>query len=181
MVDSSLDWGQDLPLLVDWVQRERRADEALYFSLFGQHRAAALGLRGTEIVPGYPPPTRPWVEWGPGIYALSATMLQNVYSPFAGRWDAQMENNFQVLSVQARAARQRDPSSAVIGAEPEIGNNYWTLERLQFARLANYLRLRTPDAVLGYTIFVHRLSEREIRVITDGSTPNYLALLEAAR
>lgn len=180
LVDSSLDWGQDLPLLVEWLGQERRPDEPLYYSLFGQHRASRLGVDGIEIVPGYAPATRPWVEWGPGIYAVSATMLQNVYSPFAGRWDAQKENNFQVLSRAAREERARNPASAVIGASPEIGNNYWTLERLQFARLVNYLRLRQPEAVLGHTIFVHRLSEREMQTITGGDSQSYLALLESA-
>lgn len=181
LVDSSLDWGQDVPALVEWLRRERREGEALYFNVFGQRRATALGLYGTEISPGYPEQPRPWVEWGPGLYAVSATMLQDVYSPFAGPWDAQKENNFQVLSRGARAERTRDPSSALIGTAPDVGNNYRTLERLQFSRLMNYLRLRTPEAVLGYSVFVHRLSAQEAQVITSGGTQEYLTMLEAAR
>ncbi len=181
LVDSSLDWGQDAPALVDWLREERRADEALYYSLFGQRRGPALGLYGVEIAPGYAEWPRPWVEWGPGLYALSATMLQDVYSPFAGPWDAQKERNFQALSQAARAERARDPSTALILPSSGVGNNYRTLERLQFARLTNYLRLRTPEAVLGYSVFVHRLSAEEARVITSGGTQEYLTMLEAAR
>jgi 4-amino-4-deoxy-L-arabinose transferase-like glycosyltransferase len=179
LVDSSLDWGQDAPLLVDWLRVERREGEALYFNIFGQRRAAALGIFGTEIAPSYVEQPRPWVEWGPGLYAVSATMLQDVYSPFAGRWDAQKENNFQILSRGAREQRLKDPASAVIPVTSELGSNYRTLERLQFSRLMNYLRLRQPDAVLGYTVFVHRLSAAEAQVITSGDTPSYLAMLEA--
>lgn len=180
LVDSSLDWGQDAPALGGWLARARRPDEALYYNIFGQRRAEVYGVRGTEIAPGYADRPRPWVEWGPGLYAVSATMLQDVYSPFAGRWDAQKESNFQALSRDALASRTRDPASAVIGTQPTVGSNYWTLERLQFARLVNYLRLRPPDVVLGYTVFVHRLSAVEARTVVSGDTPSYVALLESA-
>jgi len=179
LVDSSLDWGQDLPALVDWTRENRRDGEVLYYNVFGQRRASAFGLQGIEISPGYAERERPWVEWGAGLYALSATSLQDVYSPFAGGWDAQKESNFQLLSQGARAQRARDPSTAVIGISSTLGSNYRTLERLQFARLTNYLRLREPEAQLNYTIFVYRLSEAEARVITSGDTPSYLALIDA--
>jgi hypothetical protein len=180
LVDSSLDWGQDLPALVDWARANRRPDEALYYSIFGQRSAAAFGLQGTEIAPGYTERPRPWTEWGPGLYAISATNLQDVYSPFAGAWDQQRELDFQRLVRKMRAERERDPSLAVIGSSPELGDNHWSLERLQFARLVNYLRLRTPEATLGYSIFVHRLSREEARVLTSGLPREYLALLDQA-
>ena len=181
LVDSSLDWGQDLPALAEWLRTNTQPNEQLYYNVFGQRRVAAFGIEGIEIAPGYPEADRPWVEWGPGVYAISATMHLDVYSPFAGPWDSQKETNFQVLSRGARAQRESDPSTAVIGASPDIGSNYWTLERLQFARLVNYLRLRSPDAVLGYSIFVHRLSEQEVRSITQGDAAEYVALLESAK
>ncbi len=179
LVDSSLDWGQDVPALVDWVAAERRPGEALYYSVFGQRHAEAFGLQGTEIAPGYSTQSRPWIEWGPGIYAISATNLQDVYSPFAGPWDQKLEVEFQMLLRKKRAERERDPSTAVIGSSPEMGENYWTLERLQFARLVNYLRVRRPEATLGYSIFVHRLSSDEARVLREGLPKDYLALLDS--
>lgn len=181
LVDSSLDWGQDLPALAGWLRAERRSDEALYYNIFGQRRAAAYGVEGIEIAPGFAERDRPWVDWGPGLYVVSATILQDVYSPFAGSWDRQKEANFQVLSREARDQRARATTPTMIGMSPVVGSNYYTLERLQFARLLNYLRLRSPDAVLGYSIFVHRLSEQEVRVITEGDSPQYLALLESAK
>lgn len=181
LVDSSLDWGQDLPALADWLASERKPDEALYYNVFGQRRARAFGIEGVEIAPAYPESSRRWVTWGPGIYAVSATLLQDVYSPFAGVWDTQKEVNFQFLASGSRRQRESDPASAIIGVSPDIGNNYWTLERLQFARLMNYLRLREPAAVLGHTIFVHRLGAAEMQVITEGDSQSYLALLESVR
>jgi 4-amino-4-deoxy-L-arabinose transferase-like glycosyltransferase len=180
LVDSSLDWGQDAPALAEWLARERKPGEAVYFNIFGLRRPAAYGIMGTEMAPGYSDMPRRWVEWGAGIYAVSATMLQDVYSPFTGRWDAQKESNFQALSSSARAGRAADPESALIGTEWAVGNNYWTLERLQFARLVNYLRLRRPDAVLAHTVFVHRLTAEEAQTIVAGGTSAYVALLESA-
>lgn len=181
LVDSSLDWGQDMPALVDWVRANRKQDEALYYSIFGQRRAAAFGLEGTEIAPGYSARPRPWADWGPGLYAISATNLQDVYSPFAGAWDQKLEVEFQMLMRKMRAEREQDPSKSMIGSSPEIGENHWTLERLQYARLVNYLRLRKPEATLGYSIFVHRLSREEARVLTSGLPREYLALLDQAQ
>lgn len=181
LVDSSLDWGQDVPALAAWLQRERRDGEPLYYNVFGQRRLEDFGIEGVQLAPGFTERARPWVEWGPGLYAISATMLQDVYSPLAGPWDAQRERNFQYLSRTSRAQRAQDPSTGVIPIDAVVGDNYYTLERLQFARLVNYLRLRSPEAQLGYTIFVHRLSAAEAEVITAGDTPAYLALLDAAR
>lgn len=181
LVDSSLDWGQDAPLLGEWLARERRPGEAVYYNVFGQRRMSAYGVYGTEIAPGYADTPRRWVQWGEGIYAVSATMLQDVYSPFSGPWNAEKERNFQALSRDARASIAVNPEPGLIGTNPDIGPNFWTLERLQFARLMNYLRLRTPDAVLGYSIFVHRLEAEEVGTVVAGDTPAYIALLEAAR
>lgn len=181
LVDSSLDWGQDLPALQRWVQQHRQPGETLYYNVFGQRRAAAFGLEGVEIAPDYADAERAWVEWGPGLYAISATSLQDVYSPMAGPWDGQDEANFQILARALREERVANPLSARIGPSPEIGRNYWTLERLQFARLVNYLRLREPDATLGHSIFVHRLTAEEARVITSGPPRDYLGLLESVR
>lgn len=179
LVDSSLDWGQDLPALVDWLGEHRRPGEAVYYSVFGQRRAQAFGLEGLEIAPNFSTEDRSWAEWGGGLYAISATNLQDVYSPMAGPWDRQDEANFQVLARDLREERAVDRASARIGPAPEIGRNYWTLERLQFARLVNYLRLREPEAALGYSIFVYRLSEDQARVIRSGSPSEYLAMLDA--
>jgi 4-amino-4-deoxy-L-arabinose transferase-like glycosyltransferase len=181
LVDSSLDWGQDAPALGAWLARERRPGEAVYHSVFGQRRMAAYGVYGTEIAPVYTDVPRRSVPWGPGIYAVSATMLQDVYSPFAGPWTGQNESNFQVLARNARRDAAVAPDNAIIGTEPVVGNNYWTFERLNFARLVNYLRLRRPDAVLEHTIFVHRLTDAEARTIREGDTPAYVALLDSAR
>jgi uncharacterized membrane protein len=79
--DSNLDWGQDLPALAQW-QREH-PDANLYLCYFGTADPAYYGIRYTPF-PGtmtlrdhdidIPLPTKP------GVLAISATLLQGLYS-----------------------------------------------------------------------------------------------------
>jgi len=82
LVDSNLDWGQDLSGLADWA--DERDLEPLWLSYFGEARPDYYGLpfRG---LPSFPPrlmnpdaqPFYP-ADPAPGIYAISATNLQGV-------------------------------------------------------------------------------------------------------
>jgi len=65
----------------------------------------------------------------------------------------------------------------------ELPQEKWTASRdrflhLRFARLCYYLRVRKPDAVIGYSIFVYRLSAEEVRAATAGSLKDWSALIE---
>lgn len=76
--DSNVDWGQDLPYLKEWMDRERV--ERLHLSYFGTDNAfARLDERKTEMI------APPWndelakgqrqIQLEPGYYAVSATLL----------------------------------------------------------------------------------------------------------
>ncbi|MFA5265965.1 MAG: glycosyltransferase family 39 protein, partial [Opitutaceae bacterium] len=89
LVDSSLDWGQDLPGLTRWLQTQgnRRPDEPVYVSYF------ATGNPWHYIKEALPLPCIPrlfspdvWPELKPGLYCVSATMLQQVYNSLQGPW-----------------------------------------------------------------------------------------------
>ena len=79
LVDSNLDWGQDLPGLRTWM--EENNVETVYLSWFGIAPPEQYGVR-YRFLPGWPPfeqpalrvyhPERPL----PGVYAISATHLQ---------------------------------------------------------------------------------------------------------
>jgi len=82
LVDSNLDWGQDLPALRDYLDREG-VDE-IYLSWFGPAPPERYGIRYWPL-PGFPlyqgsaetfafNPYQP----APGLYAISATNLQGV-------------------------------------------------------------------------------------------------------
>ncbi|MCG6928083.1 MAG: glycosyltransferase family 39 protein [Acidobacteria bacterium] len=79
LVDSNLDWGQDLKRLKKWM--DAHGVTSLKLSYFGSASPSYYGIRG-ERLPGYSAPHPPRVtrEIHPGdIVAVSATNLQGVY------------------------------------------------------------------------------------------------------
>jgi len=79
LVDSNLDWGQDLKRLKAWMVA--RGVEEVKLSYFGSSSPSYYGIHG-ERLPGYsaPHPTRVTREIRPGeLVVVSATNLQGVY------------------------------------------------------------------------------------------------------
>lgn len=79
LVDSNLDWGQDLKNLRRFLARERI--ERVKLSYFGTADPAYYGIPG-ELLPGHilPAPARVTRQIAPGdILAVSATNLQGIY------------------------------------------------------------------------------------------------------
>lgn len=109
LIDSNLDWGQDLVGLRRWI-RDHRVEEPIGLAYFGQITPNLFAERG-EGFPWFLPPTRhgtlrpmmrdtttldgPAPRLTPGLYAVSATLLQGlpwrVYDPsrrvWAGTWN----------------------------------------------------------------------------------------------
>ena len=186
LVDSSLDWGQDLPLLKRWLAENAGRDQ-VYLSYFGSGEPDYYGIRARRLpfVNGFKQ-QQPYVALAPGIYAVSATMLVDVYSPTRGPWTLNHEKEYQQLralepqleaywtSPEKRAELEREALPA------QWENARARHARLQFSRLSHYLRVRRPDAVLGYSIFVFRLSAAEIHDATAGSLQEWRQSLERA-
>jgi len=96
LVDSSLDWGQDLPALSDWLKQERPKSEPVILAYFGQAQPAYYGIEATAVPLKYARlPERAMDSFIPGIYCISATYLQGVYQRFQGPWNAQFESRYQ--------------------------------------------------------------------------------------
>jgi hypothetical protein len=77
LVDSNLDWGQDLKGLKSYMDRERIP--RIKLSYFGTADPAYHGIV-CDRLPGYPPPERVVTQVSPGdLIAVSATNLQGVY------------------------------------------------------------------------------------------------------
>jgi hypothetical protein len=79
LVDSNLDWGQDLPSLKAWM--DARGLARIKLSYFGSADPGFYGI-DAEYLPGYmaPRPTHVTREIRPGdVVAVSATNLQGVY------------------------------------------------------------------------------------------------------
>lgn len=147
VADSSLDWGQSLPALREWLHAHRRPDEPVYLSYFGSAWPPHYGVRPTHFLPAVyiagPPPGR--YDYAAGLYCISATSLAEVYGSFVGPWRPQWE------------AQLRDPVT-----------DYPRYELLRFSRLCRYLQSRQPDAHAGYSILIYRLTEAEVQDALHG-------------
>ncbi len=165
LVDSSLDWGQDLPGLKRWLEAHARG-EKIYLSYFGSGSPADEGIAATRLADGNfdlgaravaPPMTG-------GIYCISATMFQQPYTLVRHGWTPALERRYAELRAWAdawHAGRDPLPRDAAIQRLIE-------LEHLGFGRLCAGLHGRAPDAEVGYSILIFRLTEAEVRALLDG-------------
>jgi hypothetical protein len=176
LVDSSLDWGQDLPALRQRLAARPAASRELpvYLSYFGVGNPTHYGLRVRQL-PAYPDwRTEPETgDLAPGTYCISATNLQGVYIPPRGPWSLESEQMYQRLraAVGRLAKRQRE--------QPLTSSQSATLsefEAYRFARLCAYLRLREPDDSAGYSILIYDLAADDLRLALDSPLSDWLAV-----
>lgn len=164
LVDSSLDWGQDLPSLGDWLQRNTTAFDNIYLGYFGSIDPTLYGIRAR----GLPEPSR-FHSLGPGFYCISATTLQQVYEPWGGCWRSSYEFAYRKAMAwhngfRATAFHEHD-TSEMEQRRDEV------FSQLQFARLCAYLRHQEPLAEIGYSILVYRLDQPALTQALLGPQP----------
>ncbi len=179
LVDSSLDWGQDLPGLKKWM-RERSPKEKswpVHLAYFGTASPLYHGI-DVNIIPVHP---FPWMKDArnrslllkPGYYCISATALQQVYG-IHGEWTQAHEREYRLLKkkVSRYLVNERGPSHKENGASStnlrDLLNRF---ERLRFARLCAHLREREPDGNVGYSILIYFLSPGEVDLALHGPIP----------
>lgn len=181
LVDSSLDWGQDLPGLAEWLAVHRRPTDKVFFSYFGTADPTYYGITGIAL-PSILDfrQSHPWYELDEGIYAISATMLQQVYQPMRGPWTAEQENEYQALHRLA-ALFDGIQSEGTSEQWAEVQARWQRYENLRFARLCHYLRAREPDTMIGYSILIYRLDATEVQNAIHGPASALGAAMLRAR
>jgi len=169
LVDSNLDWGQDLKGLKRWLDRQQTS-APVYLSYFGTAQPSYYRIEAKRL-PGYHDffggaelmPLRG------GIYCISATMLQCVYTPYPGVWSEDYEKlyqqTFQNVAIFERA--QADPAARERLLR-EHGVPFWNQQfeafnQLRFARLCAWLRRRAPDDQVGHSILIYRLTDHDLQ------------------
>ncbi|MEI6862450.1 MAG: hypothetical protein WCL04_09395, partial [Verrucomicrobiota bacterium] len=189
-VDSTLDWGQDLPGLKAWLDIHARG-EKVFISYFGSGDPEFEGIHATRVADNHfdlrPHPTVPLMTGG--VWCLSATMLHRSYSNVRGPWSQAYENEYERLTGWLHHLVQQpkgEPPTATDGTPlttKQISDNLFDLEQLRFARLCHFLQLRQPDADIGHTILIYRLSDAEVSLALFADLPllNAAAAAQAAR
>jgi hypothetical protein len=185
LVDSSLDWGQDLPGLKAWLEKNERPGETAYLAYFGNGEPRYYGIKAKRLafINGFRE-DEPYIPLGPGLYCVGATMLEQVYGSYRGPWTQALEDDFQFLRTFEPVFREysADPAARA-RLDSELTPQKWAVSRdrflhLRFARLCYCLRARRPDAEIGYSILVYRLTAEEVRAATGGSLRDWSALIE---
>jgi hypothetical protein len=175
LVDSSLDWGQDLPALKTWLDQrglQQSSADDVYLSYFGTARPEYYGIKATPLAgfidrrtPQAPGPLRG------GLYCISATMLNVVSQLF---YKPEYESNYQAaLKDLLTLARASESESAFTALMRQTGEQHWQqlfvqFDQLRTGRLAAFLRRRQPDAQAGYSILVYRLTDAEVDQAVNG-------------
>ncbi|UCG31551.1 MAG: glycosyltransferase family 39 protein [Phycisphaerales bacterium] len=175
LVDSSLDWGQDLPVLARWLDANRGRGRA-YAAYFGTGDWKHYGVKALPM-PYYlrSDGTGTYVL-EPGAYCVSATRLQLVYLIPTCEWTNDMEAEYRQLKpeMDAFAAVPNTREARAAALEQKDGgfrSRFNRFARLRFARLCAYLRERRPDDHVNYSILVHRLNEEDLVAALEGPLP----------
>jgi 4-amino-4-deoxy-L-arabinose transferase-like glycosyltransferase len=161
LVDSNLDWGQGLDALARYSRRVP-AGTRLHYAYFGTALPSRHGVRGAVLrTYGAFENPRHVLAPGPGLYAISATVLPNLFETreLRGPWRTDLEPAYQGLRARAQA---NEPLSA---AEIDL------LNRLIMSRLLQILRAREPDELIDYSILVYRLEADDLARLADGPLP----------
>jgi len=185
LVDSSLDWGQDLPELKSWISQlppGQTQHPNLYLAYFGTAKPAYYGIDATIL-----PEERhgaPLSSLGPGLYCVSATILQHVYEVERGPWAAVYEKAYQKGVAWSESREANDsPIVPVNSDSPDTdkrSSKLLTFRALRFGRLCAYLRHQRPIANVGYSILVFRLSQADIDTALSGPPAELTPSIEVA-
>jgi len=166
LLDSSIDWGQDLPRLKDWLEADGvllPGGPPIYLEYFGTAPTSAYGLGEVEMLNGASPT---WFQvLRPGVYAVSVTHLHQVYRPYR-IWTAKHEESYkQLRAVAERVVAESSKLAALDAIEAELGGEvaFNTLMdrygKMRMARLMQYLAIREADGRAGHSIRIFRLTQ----------------------
>jgi hypothetical protein len=169
LADSSLDWGQDLPALKQWLDKEglqQSSASSVYLSYFGTARPEYYGIQATPLA-GFIDrrPPQPPLPLSGGVYCVSATVLDVIGRLF---YKPEYESNYQAaLKDLVMFARASENDETLSGLIRQTGEAYWQqlftqFDQLRTGRLMAYLRRRQPDAMIGYTILIYRLTDADV-------------------
>lgn len=182
LVDSSLDWGQDLPGLKKWLLDQGLEDQTamqVYLSYFGTADPEYYGVRAIPLPSFLAFRRAPFKPLKGGVYCVSATMLQGAINgtSFPGPWSADYEKRYRfALTVLERLAATHNDPAAREGVLRKAGipgmNEFFTFfEELRFGRLRAFLRQREPDDEVGYSILIYRLTDADVEQALSPLTP----------
>lgn len=176
LVDSSLDWGQDLPALkryLDGRGLNRDGAQPVYLAYFGTGYPKYYGIRSKPlpVMAGWERLENPaFFPLTGGVYCISATALQPVLGAVGGPWTKQSEAKYCQALAKFKELSTQPASADAADAQQRAELIDW-FDWIRFARLCAYLRQRPCDDQVNYTILVYNLTDAQVRQALDGPGP----------
>jgi len=173
LVDSSLDWGQDLRNLRGELEKagvDCDGGENVYIAYFGSVPASDCGVKASFIsVPMSSQFNKGIYELSGGVYCVSATVLQGVNTPLMKPellkdqdWLAKTREAYSRLLSLQKAGRKEELAAAMDGKTLDACYQY---ELLRFERLRSVLAASEPLFSAGGSILVFKVKDEEAREI----------------
>lgn len=176
LVDSSLDWGQDLKELKKICEQKFPEEKKFYISYFGTSSINSYGLQNFISLPGYfTQENMQFCRYKTGVYCVSATMLyllyyQDIFATLKFPPDILFDDSFEKLEPfinefldEAEKGDKNLYAFLSQYGEEFCLRRYKAYDLIRFAKLCEYLKNRKPDSYAGYSILIFRLSEEEIK------------------
>ncbi len=155
LVDSSLDWGQDLPDVKRWLDAHPPHGR-VFISYFGSGDIVYYGVNAKRIGDvNFDVRQRksPAILSG-GLWIISVTQFQQDYTEARGPWDLEKERTYRKLLANVVELAKTGGKLTF-----DEGN---TFEEYQFARLCHYLRGTKPIDELDYTFLIFKVTDDEV-------------------
>jgi len=162
LVDSNLDWGQDLKRLS--VYARARPQETIKLAYFGSTDPRCYGFSPQLIVSDIVPPEA-LADLTAGTYCISVTTLFGLYDPVLRESFWKDPGNLALYRALYRSWARRGLGGAAASLSWQ-GEEARTFDLLRRSRLLHGLRRRPPDDRIGYSIFVYRLTQADIDALT---------------
>jgi tetratricopeptide (TPR) repeat protein len=173
LVDSSLDWGMDLPGFKHWLDRHNPGErDPVFFAYFGTGSPEHYGISSRRL-PGF----LFWQDQAvaplePGWYAISATLLESVCTQTFGPWNRVYEMEYQnaLAHLQAGEGSGGAPHPPGLRLKTDA-DSFWEkpFSHLRFGRLCAWLRTRRPpDDAIGHSILIWKLSASDLQAALLG-------------
>ena len=176
LVDSSLDWGQDLPELATVLSSLREAERSpdlkrLYHALFTAARPEAYGIEGEDLLRyGGGGQTCEVPVLRPGFYAISASIMMGPYIRAPHPWDHAAEVRLQQTRSRVRAAvreaqgsRERLLQYLLATPEEEGAGVLAEYQHLRLRKLCLSFERKEPLATPGHSNLVYRATQSDLR------------------
>ncbi|HTB80370.1 MAG TPA: glycosyltransferase family 39 protein [Opitutaceae bacterium] len=176
LIDSSLDWGMDLPGLQHWLAVNNPGGHAqVFFAYFGTGSPEYYGIQSKRLPGVFDWRPRETYPLTPGIYAISASLLESINPLTFGPWSPIYENAYQQeltnMQILEQAGGNASAHAALLEKYPQKywDEQYGNLELLRAARLYAWLRHnRQPDDSIGYSILIFKLDAAALQAALQG-------------